>query len=105
MSEVAIMPERQPFKPEDLVRLKTVSEVQIAPDGSRIAYTQTRVDPEQDAYHSWIYVVQSDGSRPLRWTNGPHKDSQPRWSPDGLYLAFVRELPESKPQLYLMPAG
>ena len=96
--------ERQPFKPDDLFRLNTLGEVQIAPDGSRVAYTQTRVDREQDAYRSQIHVAQVDGGRSIRWTNGSHKDSQPRWSPDGRYLAFVRELPDQKPQLYLMPA-
>lgn len=93
---------RRPFMPEDILRLKTVSDPQISPDGSRIAYTLTFVDGEKDEYRSHIYVVPTTGGPAIRWTNGPKRDAQPRWSPDGKYLAFVREVPDQRPQIYLM---
>lgn len=98
------MAERRPFRPEDIFRFKTLSDPQISPDGRRVAFVVTFADREQDAYRAQLYVAPTDGGAPVRWTNGPRKDSQPRWSPDGRYLAFVRELPDEKPQLYLLRA-
>ena len=98
------MPDRRPFLPEDLLRLTTLAEAQISPNGTRVAYVQARVDQEEDEHRSQIYVVRTTGGPPFRWTNGPQRDSQPRWSPDGSFLAFVREVPDQKPQVYLMRA-
>ena len=44
------MSEKRPFTPEDFLRLKSVSEPQISPDGSRVAYTLTFIDRERDEY-------------------------------------------------------
>ena len=36
-----------------------------------------------------IYVMDADGSNPVRLTNEPASDEQPAWSPDGRRLAFT----------------
>ncbi|MGH7302124.1 MAG: S9 family peptidase, partial [Candidatus Rokuibacteriota bacterium] len=42
---------------------------------------------------------------PRRFTAGPRRDVEPRWSPDGTRLAFLSErAPKDKLQLYVMPA-
>ncbi len=38
-----------------------------------------------------IYVKMVDGSNPLRLTTDPALDQAPRWSPDGRYVAFIRQ--------------
>ena len=88
------MAAKRPYTPEDTLRLRTVSDPQVSPDGTRIAYTQTHVDREKDEYRSQIYVVPMSGGPPLRWTSGPKRDSQPRLSRDGRYLVFVWDLPD-----------
>src|SRR5436305_253408 len=45
------------------------------------------------------------GGAPRRFTAGPRRDFEPRWSPDGARLAFLSErAPKDKLQLYVMPA-
>ncbi len=44
--------QRRGMTPADLFRLTLVSDAQISPDGSRVAYTQTYVDWESDEYRS-----------------------------------------------------
>ena len=91
--------------PQDLTRIRTASDPQIAPDGRRVAFVVTTLSAERDEYLSNIWLVDADGGEPRRFTTGPGRDSRPRWSPDGTRLAFVSSRqPEQKPQLYVMPA-
>jgi len=81
-----------------------------------VAYVATKLDRESDGYLSAIWVVPTTGDTfdedgtalglpaPLRFTAGQKRDSSPRWSPDGRWLAFLSERGEDKPQLYVMPA-
>ena len=47
-----------------------------------------------------------DGSCPPRaLTSGKHRDSAPRWSPDGSQLTFVSDRESDRSQLFLLPLG
>ncbi len=41
-----------PIEPRDLLAVKLVGDVQVSPDGTRVAYTVTEVDVEADEYRS-----------------------------------------------------
>src|SRR5207244_3354077 len=49
---------------------------------SRIAFTRGFGD---------IYVMNADGSEPVRLTDSPFLDGQASWSPDGRRIAFMSE--------------
>ena len=92
--------------PQDITRIVWVSDPQISPDGARVAFVATTLSEERDEYLSNIWVVDADGGgAPRRFTAGPKRDRDPRWSPDGTRLAFVSEREgKKKGQLYVMPA-
>jgi len=91
--------------PEDLPRLQFVTDPQLSPDGRRIAFVVTSLSEERDEYLSNIWAVDVAGGEPRRFTAGPRRDIEPRWSPDGTRLAFLSErAPKNKLQLYVMPA-
>ncbi len=90
---------------EDLTGILFVTDPQISPDGRRIAFVVTSLSDERDEYLSNIWIVDAAGGAPRRFTAGPRRDVEPRWSPDGTRLAFLSErAPEDKLQLYVMPA-
>jgi dipeptidyl aminopeptidase/acylaminoacyl peptidase len=75
--------------PEDLYRIAFVSNPQIAPDGSRIAFVVSRSNGPKDRYDTDLYLVNIDGSG-LRRIANTGRDSSPAWSPDSRTIAFVR---------------
>jgi dipeptidyl aminopeptidase/acylaminoacyl peptidase len=95
---VARRPKRA-FVPEDSYRVRTVSDPQISPDGSRIAFVVATPDREQDKVDSVIWIADRGGKHARPFTTGSRSDT-PRWSPDGASLAFVSKRSE-RTQIYV----
>jgi dipeptidyl aminopeptidase/acylaminoacyl peptidase len=96
------MPPKRGFVAEDLWSLRAVSDPQLSPDGSRVAFVVGTPNKETDKQATRIWVAPADGSSPAKpFTVGP-EDGAPRWSPDGKWLAFVAERGHG-PQLHLAP--
>ena len=87
---------------EDLLRFKLLFDPQISPSGQRVVFGVKKVGSQND-YQSQLWIVDLDegGARPF--TSG-EKDRQPRWSPDGLQIAFVGTRSERQPQIYSIDA-
>src|SRR5882672_6218074 len=96
---------RRGMIPADLTRVQFVTDPQVSPDGRRVAFVVTTLSEERDEYLANIWLVDVAGRAPRRFTAGPQRDLEPRWSPDGTRLAFLSErAPKDKLQLYVMPA-
>jgi dipeptidyl aminopeptidase/acylaminoacyl peptidase len=75
---------------KDLFEFVWIANPQVSPDGARVAFTRVNVDDKRTGYENSIWIVSTDGKQaPVKMTNGKH-DAQPRWSPDGKSLVFVR---------------
>lgn len=90
--------------PDDVFALQGVVDPRISPDGVHVSYVVTRVDREANAYAGTIWLAALDGSgAPRQLTFGPRSDSEPRWSPDGKWLAFISNRDGDSSQLYVLP--
>ncbi|HEY3217382.1 MAG TPA: S9 family peptidase [Candidatus Eisenbacteria bacterium] len=95
----------RPMSEEDLLRFTWVADPQISPDGSRVAFTKVWIDEAEDDYRTQVWMVEATGGTPRPLTAG-QRDSQPRWSPDGQGIAFVRATEAKKPgQLCVLAMG
>ncbi|HJZ81105.1 MAG TPA: S9 family peptidase [Pyrinomonadaceae bacterium] len=82
------------------------SDPQWSPDGTRIAFVSNRTGKEYDENRNTdVWVINADGSGSLtKISDHDEADNQPRWSPDGKWIAFTGEVHErDHPKIWLAP--
>ena len=90
--------------PDDIYNILLVNDAQISPDGSTVAYVETRLDRERNDYRSSLYLVAANGGEPRRFTAADAQDTTPRWSPRGDRIAFLSNR-SGKKQLWVIPVA
>lgn len=113
-------PSRQPVTATDLLKIRRITGVQLAPDSSFAIYSLLSIHSSKDdkgdesyAYrsHIWYVDLTHPASQPRQLTFGDWRDFAITLSPDGKTLAFIRELPgrpnqePPKPQAWLLPVA
>jgi dipeptidyl aminopeptidase/acylaminoacyl peptidase len=93
--------ERRGMVPEDYYLFQFVSDPQISPDGTQIAFVVATVSDDRRSRESSIWMVPADGSAAPRKFTGGTSDRSPRWSPDGTKLAFSSNR-DGRSQIYVM---
>ena len=84
----------EPILASDLLKLKTMSQIDVSPDGTKAVFVLTSMGKDDgDKYryfrHLWMIDL-DDPSTPVQLTYGDRNDGSPTWSPDGTKTAFVR---------------
>ncbi|HWN99219.1 MAG TPA: S9 family peptidase, partial [Blastocatellia bacterium] len=77
------------FTIEDLYRLKTISGVQISPDGKSIVYAVTTSDLPRAKSVSNIWMMDIDGRNSRQLTHGEKGEGSPEFSPDGRWISYL----------------
>jgi TolB protein len=63
----------------------------FSPDGEQIVYHYSPLLPDKPGFSTSLWVMNADGSAPRQLVPGWHSfDTEPKLSPDGRLLAFVR---------------
>jgi dipeptidyl aminopeptidase/acylaminoacyl peptidase len=94
--------EPRPLRTEDVFSLKDVSDPQVSPDGSWVAFTVRSMDPAKDRRDTDVWMVPMAGGAAVRLTASPKPESRPRFSPDGRWLAFLSGREGDKAQVWLL---
>jgi dipeptidyl aminopeptidase/acylaminoacyl peptidase len=93
---------------DDLMKLRTIFDAKISPDGERVAYVVSTPSVERDEHIPALFIVSQAGGAPsqlaanTRIFNVPLPAPRLRWSPDGTQIAFLG-LAGDRPQVFAVP--
>ncbi len=92
------------FRFEDLRKLVNISDPQISPDGSGVAFIVSRHNWKEDKSKEEIELIKIKEGNSRVLTYNREGISQLSWSPDGERLGFISKDPETKKgQIFIMP--
>jgi dipeptidyl aminopeptidase/acylaminoacyl peptidase len=87
--------------PEQTLGVRSISDLRVSPDGSRIAFVVSEPPKGTDRNRDlWLVTIATRDVRRLTFTETA--ESSPRWSPDGRTLAFLSDR-DGRNQIYLLP--
>ena len=88
--------------PHHIYDLISVTQPSVSPDGTLVAYTRSEIDPESMVVSTCIMLALLPQGQTRAFTHGPG-DSDPRFSPDGRWLTFLRRGNATSKQIWIMP--
>jgi dipeptidyl aminopeptidase/acylaminoacyl peptidase len=101
-----ILAQPRPMTLVDLINVARLSDPQLSPDGRQVLFVKSEADWKANKRITHIWRTSLDGSDVVQLTTGAEGESNPRWSPDGRFVAFIAKRDgDEEAQIYLLPAG
>ena len=92
---------KKPFDIWALQRVARISDPQLSPDGSTLAFVVEKVLLSENSKRKHIYTVPVEGGREQQLTFDGKSNTRPRWSPDSSQIAFLSDR-EGSSQVWMM---
>jgi dipeptidyl aminopeptidase/acylaminoacyl peptidase len=92
------------WEPEMQIKLRAVGTPRVSPDGKRLLYTVSEavMTADRSEFVSQIWMANIDTKQNLQLTFGEKSSTNPKWSPDGNWIAFTSSRKDNKNNLYLL---
>jgi len=95
--------DKRPIAIEDLLHLKIIFDPQISPDGNWVIFSVKTINKDKNQYYAHLFLANIQTQEVNPFTYGEVLDSQPRWSPNGDRIAFLRTK-NSESQIWMIPS-
>jgi dipeptidyl aminopeptidase/acylaminoacyl peptidase len=82
---------RKNVKADDLFLFRMLSDPRVSPEGSEIAYVQTLMDKQKDAYLNTIHTINLQNLSTTHFSKEGN-EKNPRWSPNGSKILYTKNV-------------
>ena len=86
------------------LKVKTIGAPRVSPDGKWVAYSVSNemMTADKSEYVSQIWLATADGKDNMQLTFADKSSTNPKWSPDGKWIAFTSTRKDNKNNLYFL---
>jgi dipeptidyl aminopeptidase/acylaminoacyl peptidase len=94
----------QTWDPEMHLKFKAVGTPKVSPDGKRIVYTvnEAVMTADKSEFVTQIWMGDIAAKQNVQLTFGEKSSTNPKWSPDGNWIAFTSNRKDNKNNLYVL---
>ena len=94
----------QTWEPEMHLKFKAVGSPRVSPDGKKVVYTvnDAVMTADKSEFVTQIWLGDIATKRSIQLTFGDKSSANPKWSPDGNWIAFTSNRKDNKNNLYLL---
>ena len=95
------------WSPEYQVKTKALGTPRVSPDGKRVVYTvnEAVMTADKSEFVTQIWLASSDGKENNQMTFAEKSSTNPKWSPDGSWIAFTSDRKDNRNNLYVIRAA
>jgi dipeptidyl aminopeptidase/acylaminoacyl peptidase len=92
----------QTWTPEMQMKLKAVGAPRVSPDGTRMVYTvnEAVTTADKSEFVTQIWLANLATKQSVQLTFGDKSSANPKWSPDGKWIAFLSNRKDNRNGLY-----
>jgi len=94
----------QTWEPELQLKYKAAGAPRVSPDGKRVVYTvnEAVMTADKSEFVTQIWLANIATKQNTQLTFGEKSSTNPKWSPDGNWIAFTSNRKDNRNQLYLL---
>lgn len=94
----------QTWEPETHLKFKAVGTPRVSPDGKRVVYTvnEAVMTADKSEFVTQIWMADLATKQKVQLTFGDKSSTNPKWSPDGNWIAFTSNRKDNRNNLYLL---
>ena len=95
------------WSPEMQTKVKVISNVHVSPDAAHVVYSVANemLTADKSEYVNQIWLATADGKENTQITFSEKTSTNPKWSPDGKWIAFTSTRNNNKSNLYILRAA
>jgi dipeptidyl aminopeptidase/acylaminoacyl peptidase len=94
----------QTWDPEMHLKFKAVGSPRVSPDAKKVVYTvnEAVMTADKSEFVTQIWLADIATKRNMQLTFGEKSSTNPKWSPDGNWIAFTSNRKDNKNNLYVL---
>ncbi len=95
------------WTPEMQLKVKTLGTPRVSPDSTKVVYTVVSevMTADKSEYLTQIWLGSADGKENAQLTFADKSSTNPKWSPDGKWIAFTSTRKDNKNNIFVLRVG